>query len=91
MATATEKELQQLKAEFASLKEELANIGDTVGRIASSATESGQERVRSAAKKTQRQAQDRWQALESEIEERPMTSVAAALGIGFLLGRLLDR
>jgi ElaB/YqjD/DUF883 family membrane-anchored ribosome-binding protein len=91
MATSTDKELQQLKAEFSTLKDELASIGETVGRIASSATEEGQQRVRSAADRTRQQARQSWSAFEHEVEERPMTSIAAALGIGFILGRLLDR
>jgi len=91
MATSTDKELEQLKAEFANLRKELSTIGDTVGRIASSATEEGQQRVRSAADQTRQKAQEHWGAFEREVEERPMTSIAAALGIGFILGRLLDR
>jgi len=91
MSTATEKELEQLKAEFAAVRDELANIGKTVGRLSSSASEDGQQRLRSAAGKTRQHAQDGWSALENEVEERPMTSIAAALGIGFILGRLLDR
>lgn len=91
MASATEKELQELKAEFASLKEELANIGDTVGRIAQTAKDDGQEQVRSAVKRSRQEARETWGALEREVEERPMTSIAAALGIGFVLGKLLDR
>jgi len=91
MSTATDKELQQLREEFSNLKGELAAIGETVGRIASSATEEGQNRVKSAAGRTRQQAQAGWGAFEQEVEERPMTSIAAALGIGFILGRLLDR
>jgi ElaB/YqjD/DUF883 family membrane-anchored ribosome-binding protein len=91
MATTTDKELQQLKAEFANLREELSTIGETVGRIASSASEEGQQRVRSAADRTRQKAKAQWSAFEHEVEERPMTSIAAALGIGFILGRLLDR
>jgi len=91
MATATDKELQQLKDDFSSLKDELAAIGETVGRIASNASEDGQQRVHEAAHRTRQHAQQTWGAFEREVEERPMTSIAAALGIGFILGRLLDR
>lgn len=91
MATATEKELQELKAEFATLKDELANIGETVGRIAHSARDEGEQRIRSAASRSREQAKETLGAFEKEIEERPMTSIATALGIGFILGKLLDR
>ena len=41
MATTTDKELQELKDEFATLKSELSEIGDTVSRLARSATDEG--------------------------------------------------
>jgi len=91
MSTATEKEMKELRAELAALKEDLANIGETVGRIAGTATDEGRQRIRSAAQSSKQQARDTISSLEHEIEERPMTSVAAAMGIGFILGRLLDR
>lgn len=91
MATTTDKELQELKDEFATLKSELADIGDTVSRLARSATDEGRERVRRAADQSRQHARETWGAVEREVEERPMTSLAAALGIGFILGKLLDR
>jgi len=91
MATATEKELQELKSEFANLKGDLANIGETVARIAESAKEESRHRIRSAADASRQQARDTLSAFEHEVEERPMTSIAAALGVGFVLGRLFDR
>lgn len=91
MATSTDKELQELKDEFKQLKEELSAIGKTVRQLAHSATDEGRERLRSAAEQTRQQARETWGAFEHEIEQRPMTSIAVALGIGFILGKLLDR
>jgi ElaB/YqjD/DUF883 family membrane-anchored ribosome-binding protein len=91
MATATDKELQELKNEFATLKSEISEIGDTVSRLARTATDEGRERIRRVADQGRDQARETWGAVEREIEERPMTSIAAALGIGFILGKLLDR
>lgn len=91
MATATDKEVQELRNEIAALKEELSNIGNTVSNIARSATDEGKDRVRAAAEHSRDQARQTWGAFEKEVEERPMTSIAAALGIGFILGKLLDR
>jgi len=91
MATATDKEVQELRDEIAALREELSNIGNTVSNIAHSATDEGRERVRAAAEHSREQARQTWGAFEREVEERPMTSIAAALGIGFILGKLLDR
>ncbi len=91
MATATDKELEELKKEFASLKGELSEIGNIVSRIAHTATDEGKERIQAAADRTRDSAREKWGAFEKEVEERPMTSLAMALGIGFVLGKLLDR
>lgn len=91
MATNAEKELQELKKEFAALKKELSGIGKTVSQLSHSAADEGRERLRDVADHSRQQARQKWDAFEHEIEERPMTSVAVALGIGFILGRLLDR
>jgi ElaB/YqjD/DUF883 family membrane-anchored ribosome-binding protein len=91
MATATDKEVQELKDEIAALKKELSNIGNTVSSLAHTATDEGKERVRAAAEHSRDRARQTWGAFEKEVEERPMTSIAAALGIGFILGKLLDR
>ncbi len=91
MATATEKELQELKKEFAALQGELSEIGKTVSQLARTATDEGRDRIRAAADQGREQARQTWSAFEKEVEERPMTSLAAALGIGFILGKLLDR
>lgn len=91
MATATDKELQELKDEFSELKSELSQIGKTVSQLARSATDEGRNRVRAAADQSREQARETWSAFEKEVEERPMTSIAIAIGIGFILGKLLDR
>ena len=91
MATATDKEFEELKKEFAALKGELSDIGITVSKLARTATGEGRDRVRAAADESREQARQTWGAFEKEVEERPMTSIAAALGIGFILGKLLDR
>lgn len=91
MATATEKELQELKDEFSALKSELSEIGNTVSQLAKAVTDEGRDRIRAAADQSRKQARETWGAMEKEVEERPMTSIAVALGIGFILGKLLDR
>lgn len=91
MATATDKELQELKEEFAALKSELSEIGKTVSKLGRAASEEGRDRVQAAAEHSREQVRQTWGAFEKEVEQRPMTSIAAALGIGFILGKLLDR
>ncbi len=91
MVTNADKELQELRDEFAELKKELSGIGKTVSQLAHSVTDEGRDRLRAAADHSRDQVRQTWGAFEHEIEERPMTSIAVALGIGFILGKLLDR
>lgn len=91
MASATDKELQQLKDEFSALKNELSDMGKTLSQLAKSASNEGRDRIRAAADQSREQARQTWGAFEKEVEDRPMTSLAIALGIGFILGKLLDR
>lgn len=91
MATATDKELQELRAEFSALKSELSDMGKTLSELAKSAADESRGRIRSAADQSRQQARETWGAFENEVEERPMTSLAIALGVGFILGKLLDR
>ena len=91
MTTNTEKELKELREEFAALKEEFSKIGHTVSQVARSASDEGRDRLRDAAEHSRQRARQTWGAFEQEVEERPMTSLAVALGIGFILGKLLDR
>lgn len=91
MATATDKELKELKDEFSALKSELSKISNTVSQLAKTATDEGRGRIRATAHQSREQARETWGAFEKEVEERPMTSIAVALSIGFILGRLLGR
>lgn len=91
MATATDKELKELKEEFSALKSELSKISKTVSHLAKSATDEGRSRIRATADQSREQVRETWGAFEKEVEERPMTSIALALGVGFILGKVLGR
>lgn len=91
MSTATEKDLKELRSEYASLKSDLAEMSKTIGDLASDGIDEGSKRVRSAARHSRDRARETLGAFENEIEERPITSLAVALGAGFVLGKLLSR
>ncbi|TVS10354.1 MAG: DUF883 family protein [Wenzhouxiangella sp.] len=91
MTAATEKDIKELKQEYASLKSDLAEMSETLSSLARDGVAEGRERVRGAARQSRKQAEEAWDAMESEIEERPITSLAIALGIGFVLGKVLSR
>jgi ElaB/YqjD/DUF883 family membrane-anchored ribosome-binding protein len=73
-----------------SLKGDLMRIKDDLGVIA----ESLKVRVRERARSTKETAQDRYQdsvdSLEHYIEEKPLTTVLMAFGVGLLLGKIFS-
>ena len=91
MSTATDKDVQELKREYASLKSDLAKMSESLSSLARDGMAEGREKVRGAARHSREQAREAWGAIESEVEERPITSLAVALGVGFVLGKLLSR
>lgn len=91
MTTATEKDLKELRNEYASLKSDLAKMSDTISKLAHDGMDEGRDRLRGAARQSRKQARETLSAVEHEIEERPVTTMAIALGVGFVLGKLLSR
>jgi len=91
MSAATEKDLKELKSEYASLKSDIAQMSETISNLAHGGMDEGRRKIRSAAEKSRHQARESWGVVEQEIEERPITSIAVAAGIGFVLGKLLSR
>jgi ElaB/YqjD/DUF883 family membrane-anchored ribosome-binding protein len=91
MSTTTEKDLKELRSEYASLKSDLAEMSKTIANLANDGIDEGSKRVRSVARHSRDRARETLGAVENEIEERPITSVAVALGAGFVLGKLLSR
>ncbi len=90
VAATTEKDIDDLKAQIAELRSDLAGVADAIKKLSGDAADEGVERVRRTAERARDRAKDTLGNLENEIEERPLTSVATAFGIGFILGKLLD-
>ncbi len=91
MATATEKDLEELKSQYASLKSDLAEMSKSLSTLTRDGVAEGRKQVSEVADQAREQANETWGVLEKEIEERPITSLAVALGIGFVIGKLIAR
>ncbi|MDZ7750357.1 MAG: DUF883 domain-containing protein [Gammaproteobacteria bacterium] len=97
MATTNEfdKELEQLKTDVATLREDMATLIDTIKQAGlkegSEAYEGMQTRARQAGADVRRRATEAYGAVGREVEERPLTSILVAFGTGFVVGMLLDR
>lgn len=82
---------EELKAEFASLREDISKITETLRRLSDEQVEDGRERTRRAANRTRERVNQAVGAVEGEIQHYPLTSLATAFGVGFIVGKLLDR
>lgn len=91
MATNVNKDLDELRDEVSKLRSDITDIADTLTKLAGDAVTDGQNRFRQSSARTREKAREVWGGLEHELEERPLTSVAVAFGLGFVLGKLLDR
>lgn len=91
MATNTDKDLKELRSELATLRSDFSEISKTLKRISGERYAEGRDKVNQGIERGRQQARDSLGEFEREIEARPLTSVAAAFGVGFVLGKLLDR
>ncbi|HET7674125.1 MAG TPA: hypothetical protein VFL54_01250 [Gammaproteobacteria bacterium] len=86
-----EKEYDQIKSDVESLKANLKSIAETLKRQTESQARAGYEKVREIGDKARHQAKQGAAIIEDQIEERPLISVLTAFGVGFVIGKLLNR
>jgi ElaB/YqjD/DUF883 family membrane-anchored ribosome-binding protein len=90
-----EGEFGAVKDDLAKLRGDIANLSNALKELTSETVHEridslrdGIDRLTGDAKLQSREALD---DLTDRIEERPLTSVLLAFGVGLLLGRLFDR
>lgn len=89
--TAAEHDISQLKADIAALKSDISSLTDSLRDEAGSRARQGYAKARRAGHNARKQAEKGVDAVEEQIEEYPFVSVLSAFGIGFVIGKLLDR
>jgi ElaB/YqjD/DUF883 family membrane-anchored ribosome-binding protein len=89
------KEINQVKADIASLREDVSVL---LQAIRQSGTEEGERlyqrasaRAQEAGATARQHTQNAYNAFEREVEQRPLAAMATALATGFVVGLLLDR
>lgn len=90
-----ENELESVKADLGALRLDMEKL---VSAMTSAASEKSQEAL-SATKEglsdiadtAQKRGADGVAYAESQIEQNPLMSVAAAFGVGLVIGKLLDK
>jgi ElaB/YqjD/DUF883 family membrane-anchored ribosome-binding protein len=92
MATADEfsKEMDQIKKDFASLRNDIGSILASVKDLAEKQGQNVADLAQDAEKTVKNQAKEAGENMEKYIEERPLTSALVAFGSGFIIGMLLS-
>ncbi|MEA2781951.1 MAG: hypothetical protein QOK29_3495 [Rhodospirillaceae bacterium] len=81
-------DLDRLKDDMANLREDL---GQLVEHLRRGATESAARQAQRIYDQLATQGERSANAIAREVEERPLTALLIAFGIGFIGGRLLTR
>lgn len=95
-------EFKQLKDDAARLRDDLESLARSILEAGKAGSSEARERLETEARKRLEQlkhvagaAREKGErareTVESQIKERPITSVLVAFGAGLLLGKLLDR
>jgi ElaB/YqjD/DUF883 family membrane-anchored ribosome-binding protein len=80
MAQATDQDIDALKKNFSTLKSDMSDLTSVVKDLIADETRVAKIKM----KKAERQ-------VEHKIEENPMASVGIAMGVGFIIGMVIDR
>jgi ElaB/YqjD/DUF883 family membrane-anchored ribosome-binding protein len=89
------RDLDVLRADFDALRQDLASVLDTVKGTAASHADAEIDALRKRLDRLganlQSTGREGVRAVEEQIEERPLVSLAVAFALGLVLGRLFDR
>jgi len=88
-------EFDTVKEDLAKLRSDIASLSNALKGVTSDSVHeqiaSIRSRIDGLTDEARTHSRDTLDDFANRIEERPVTSVLIALGVGFLIGRLLDR
>lgn len=90
MAIDITRDVDRLRTEMSEIRKDLKTVSRAIKDLGSEKGQEALERFEHLGNKARRRAMDTEERIEREISERPLVSVIAAFGIGFLLAKLLD-
>lgn len=92
---AIKSDLAQARSDFSALLRDLVEAGKAEGSDAKARIEAAihdrLDQIGEGLASVQRSGKQRVEDLQDKIEERPLTSVALAFGVGLLLGNIFGR
>lgn len=81
-------DIERLRAEIDKLRADISSLGESIGDIASNRVKGSYEAIRRTSQALKDEARGEADALAREIEQKPLTFLAGAFGVGLLLGIL---
>lgn len=82
---------EQLRADLDQIQKDVAALTETLKNLGADRGQEGLDAVKRAAAATESQVKAAVKSVEDQVSERPFPSVLVAFGLGFLIGKLLDR
>ena len=86
-----EAEMAAVRNDLAALREDLAAIARTAASVATEQKDRATEALRDKAEELTEKGEEFVHHIGQEVEARPFAAVAIAFGLGFVVGKLLDR
>ena len=80
-----------LDADLAALREDLKSLASTVSELSKSKSEDIKQQFGASVDKAVERGRDAADSFQETVKQRPVTSVLMALGVGMVIGHLLDR
>ena len=78
----------ELKAELAAMKEDLSRLQEDLRSFAGTLVDQGKEKAVAAGETISDNVEAGLSSARDYVEERPLTMMLVALGVGVLLGRI---
>jgi len=89
------KDVDAIKADLDALRKDLSSVVETIKGSAKSRAEAEldalHKRLNQIAADLQTSGRDSLRAVEGQIGEKPLVSVAIAFAVGLMIGKLFDR
>ncbi len=85
-STKTDRGMDQMREKTSDIKQSLSDMGSAAKQVAQEQYEGVRDTVSTYYDQGRERAMEFEQSLEKRIQERPISSVLVATGLGFLLG-----
>lgn len=85
------KDLVQLKKDLAALRDDIGTLTGTIKSAGTKQAEVAYGHVREQGEHLRQKGEDAVDSIARSIDERPMTSVLTAFGVGLLVGVMVNQ